>query len=339
MDATAYPHLLASISRFAASHYTSGHDRTTALALRATCRTLRDIVDRRLFEHVAYKDGQFFTPKMHRLPSMYPTGFSLVAHAVALAESRNLCACCQRRAGITWDEARGLVHMLDLYSELPGGEVFAFPRLETVRCAEACWVAPPAQTVLARIHAPTGWRTLKIQDGARRCALRWHPIPEDEHVALEIPPSLGELVVFFRVMDWRGALHRLGPEQRLLTLSCADYMPEATIAGRAMRYILKDYLYDLVERGGRVTFLVSEGSQPNPRWQFFVDCGVEQMLHHCIARNKYGWSGDSIGTEGSHIAFTAEDKKLKDNVKVMTFEEWSSAAGDLELEWLDRNGV
>lgn len=333
MDATAYPHLLASISHFAASHYTTSHDHSTALALRATCRTLRDIVDRRLFEHVAYKDGEFLTPSLHSLPSMYPTGFSLVAHAVALAESRNLCACCQRRAGITWDEARGLVRMLDLYSELPGGEVFTFPNLATVRCAEPCWVPPPAQTVLMRIQTYEEFRSLTIPAGTRRCAIRWHPLPtSDVFNHLLRPPSLEELVVVVPRIDWREAIRVAGFGYHILT---TDEAREESMVREALKDILSEYVgCEWVERGGRVTFVIS--NMPRPKWDFAATWALHNVIHEHLALSRYGWSGK--WEDLFSIRLSPEDQKLKDNIKVITSEAWGSTATDLEREWLEREG-
>lgn len=328
MDASAYPHILDAIATASAANYVSGHDLTTALALRATSRGLRNTIDARLFTHVAWKDGQFLTPLLRRLPYLYTTpGYATWPISGHLAPTSSSSS----SASTKTDHIR----VLDLHSDIPKN--FAFPRLETVRSAEACKTAPPALTLLKRVQETSICGYLYVPRGVRRCLFRWHPYPSIDNTKLRILPlrtTLEEVIVVFSHIDWRSVFeaYYLGaPLQR------RSFRQRRTVAlFRFVRAVLLPHLFALATHGVSVTFVLPSEYEQESDWP--KDCRlVHDLLHYITAVTEYGYSGDKKGL--ADVVMSSEHQKFKDNAKGIIAAEWRGGASDLEIDWLERECV
>lgn len=232
MDARAFPHLLDAIVEAAAAEYASSSPSrypwsrplspsapcclrpdsllfparpqpvlssstvpgAPLLALRATSRRVRDRFDAQLADHVAWTRGEWFTPKLRRIPSLYdPTSCTPAQSDLCLSDTpRSAQEAHPRILDVydnldielfdNWNRAytiddtgdKGEDDLVDDMSKL------IFPGLEVVRCSN-CYLAPVAPIYLERLEPmERDWNIpLTVPDGVRRYALRLLPCSTD----------------------------------------------------------------------------------------------------------------------------------------------------------------
>lgn len=358
MDSTAFPHILSTIAIAAASNYISDHEVTAALALRATCRNMRGIVDAHLFHHVAWKDGEVLTPLLRRLPTLWKptdpepsspqpmadappdpvvtTVSNIVTHGASTGAAKQ----------VTKHRVARYVRVLDQYSNIPPSEKVIFPRLRLVRCAEGCDTPISAPALIKRVEDPRICPSLTLPDRVRLCFLRWHPYRSTEDCVLQydlgsLPTSLKVAVVLFPEIEWRTLYGEyleaeVGPTVDLED-GDVDASTETSVITPIIQHVFGSYLYDLVARGGHVIFVAFNDTPRDSKWFMIAHLVLRKYFHEQIVTRKYGYSGDQEGAQ--YIPLSPEDEQLKENVGIVTVAEWRETVGERQLEWLGRKDL
>lgn len=331
MDTTAFPHILAAIITASASNYISALDHTTALALRATFRDVREAIDAHLFNHIAWKDGQFLTPRLHRLPTLLKTVAFDSTSTPHHPASSNDAGRGQVAVPLICKRMAEAVHILDVYSHPPANVNALFPKLAIVRCGEDCDLPPSAPTLMRRVHEPPHWSRLSVPVGVGRWLLRWHGFPSSDlfrnYREFTSSASLEEVLVVIPPVDWRSIYDIWGPVGKAAD---SDAKSEAGVIARIINITAVPF-DDFVIRGGRVTFIYSQSSSIAELE------ALHKWLYQVIATRKS--QAASHMTSALEVEHSPEGERVKHNVKLLSAAEWRATASDLEIDWLEREGV
>jgi hypothetical protein len=342
MDSQFYPHLLDQVAQYAADMYAAAPHcnqrqwATSTLGLRATCRRMHERFDARLSLHLAWKDGEWLTPGLRRIPAA-----KRLADTKCTATSSRLAE--QAALEAFTELVRKLqagTRVLDMHSSPDPSFVVPYG-LELVRSKISDVPNVEMRTYVGRLDPSA--RTTHRLPRAPRIVLRLpHSLLFGEGTLARLRLGLRELVLLVDSPTDTPIYANPGrsdDRSRILSGPLARYDP--ALPPRLLMGLMREWFV----AGGRVT-LVMRGE-------------VTRSLHADVTRILKGAARftqasfrvsvagdvDADGLQGlveeAWDMMHADEPALecKGDVVVCEWDEWVRSARDVELDWLDPESV